>query len=148
MSTQDSVSAARAFFDAVDRRDVDRAVSFLDQNAEWSFDGSMGRGPEAAKQAMQAHFVTFPDHREELTNLIATEDWVAIEYVGRGTQNAPFDTPYGLIPPTGRRVELSCCDVYQIKNGKIVRIHTYLDSANLLQQLGVMPRIGQMGRTA
>lgn len=83
-----------------------------------------------------------------MTNMIAAEDWVAIEYIGQGTQQAPFDTPYGQVPPTGRRVELSCCDVYQIKNGKIVRIRIYLDFANLLQQLGVMPRIGQMGRTA
>lgn len=139
MSIQDSGSLAWAFFDALDRRDVDRAGSFLDQNAEWSFGGSSrARGSEALKQAMQAHWATFPDHQEEMTNMIATEDWVAVEYVGRGTQKAPFDTPYGQIPPTSRRVELPSCDVYQIKNGKIVRIHTYFDWASLLQQLGVM----------
>jgi steroid delta-isomerase-like uncharacterized protein len=141
MSIPDSESLAWGFFDAVDRRDVDRAGSFLAQNAEWCFVGSMCvRGSEAVKQAMQAHFATFPDHQEELTNLIATEEWVAIEYVGRGTQQTPFDTPYGQIPPTGRRVELPSCDVYQIKNGKIAQIHTYFDWASLLQQLGVMPQ--------
>jgi steroid delta-isomerase-like uncharacterized protein len=148
MSIQDSVSLARAFFDAVDRRDVERAVSFLDQNVEWFVDGSIGGGPDAVRRAMQAHFATFPDHREEMTSLIAGEEWVAIEYVGRGTQKAPFDTPYGRIAPTGRQVELSACDVYQIKNGRIVRIHTYLDFASLLQQLGAMPKIGEKGRTA
>jgi steroid delta-isomerase-like uncharacterized protein len=141
MSIQDSESVARAFFDALDRRDVDRAVSFLDQNAEWSFVGSICmRGSEALRQAMQAHFATFPDHQEELTDLIATEERVAVEYVGRGTHQAPFDTPYGQIPPTGRRVELPSCDVHQIKNGKIVEIHTYFDWASLFQQLGVIPQ--------
>jgi steroid delta-isomerase-like uncharacterized protein len=141
LSIQDSVSLARAFFDAVDRRDIDRATLFLDQNAEWCFVGSICvRGSEAVKQAMQAHFATFPDHQEELTNLIATEEWVAVEYVGRGTQQAPFDTPYGQIPSTGRRVELPSCDVYQIKNGKIVQIHTYFDWASVFQQLGGMPQ--------
>jgi steroid delta-isomerase-like uncharacterized protein len=141
MSIQESESVACAFFDAVDRRDVDRAGSFLDQNAEWSFAGSISmRGAEAVKQALLAHFATFPDHQEELTNLIATEEWVAVEYVGRGTQLASFDTPYGQIPPTGRRVQLPSCDVYQIKNGKIVQVHTYFDWASLFQQLGVMPQ--------
>lgn len=34
MSIQGSASLTRAFLDAVDRRDVDQAVSFLEQNAE------------------------------------------------------------------------------------------------------------------
>jgi steroid delta-isomerase-like uncharacterized protein len=140
MSLQETVSLARAFFDAVDRRDADQAASFLDQNAEWSLGSMCVRGSEALKQAMQAHFATFPDHREEMTNLIAADEWVAVEYVGRGIQQAPFDTPYGQIPPTGRRVELPSCDVYQIKNGKIVQVRTYFDWASLLQQLGVMPQ--------
>jgi len=72
--------------------------------------------------------------------VIATEEWVAVEYDSRGTQQAPSATPYRQIPPTVRRAELSSCDVYHIKNGKIVRIHPYSDWANLLQQLGVMPQ--------
>ncbi len=148
MSTQDNINLVKAFFDAINQHDADRAASFVDPSAEWvtalSPSGA-ARGQDALKQSMLNYWTAFPDNRVEMTNMIATEDWVTVEYIGRGTHNGPFNTPFGQVPPTGRKMETRFCDVYQIKNGKIAKCDNYFDTAAILQQLGVMPRIGQTG---
>lgn len=65
-------------------------------------------------------------------------DSVVVELTGRGTQTGTLVTPMGDIPPTERPVELSLCDVYEIRNGKVRSSRSYFDSASLLGRLGVM----------
>ena len=102
--------------------------------------GAILRGPEGLKQFLLGFSSAFPDSRVEITNLATTADGAVVEFVGRGTHTGPLHTPGGDIPPTGRPFELHFCDVYAIKQGKIVRHSTYYDALGLLQQLGVIPQ--------
>ena len=102
--------------------------------------GTTLRGPEGLKQLLLGFSVAFPDSRVEVTHLSPTEDGAVVEFVGRGTHTGPLHTPASDIPPTSRSFELHFCDVYKIKDGKIVRHTTYYDALSLLQQLGMIPQ--------
>ena len=71
--------------------------------------------------------------RAELTNVVATEDQVVLEGIVRGTNTGSQNPPTGALPATGRPGELRCCFVMQIRNGKIVSVHSYYDMTTLLE---------------
>ena len=54
---------------------------------------------------------------------------------GRGTHRGVFNSPAGTLQPTGRKMEIRFCDVYQLKDGKIIRADSYFDFYGLLRQL-------------
>ena len=98
------------------------------------------RGPEGLKQFLLGFSTAFPDSRVEITNLSTTEDGAAVEFVGHSTHTGPLHTPGSDIPPTGRAFELHFCEVYTIREGRIIRHSTYYDALSLLQRLGVFPQ--------
>lgn len=99
--------------------------------------GTKYQGAEGIKQSSRFYMDGFPDHSIEITNVVATEDQVVVEFIGRGTHTGPLHLSTGDIPPTGRKGELRCCNIYQIKNGKIVSLHSYYDTLSMLRQLGL-----------
>ena len=48
-----------------------------------------------------------------------------------------LDLPKGVIPPTGREMHAPCCDVFHLKDGKVVSFDCYVAVPILLEQLGV-----------
>jgi len=55
---------------------------------------------------------------QEITNMVATEDHVVVEFIGRGVNTGPLHMPTGDVPPTGRSVEIHFTEVRRIANGK------------------------------
>jgi len=47
------------------------------------------------------------------------------------------------VPPTGKEVLAKGCSVYHLKDGKIIEIIVHEDDLGFMQQLGVIPQIGQ-----
>ena len=84
----------------------------------------------------------FPESSTELTNAFGTENQVVLEFTGWGTNTGPLHMPTGDLPPTGHSVERRFCNVYQIRNGKIVSLHSYYDLMTMMQQLGLVPAMG------
>jgi ketosteroid isomerase-like protein len=48
----------------------------------------------------------------------------------------------GTIPPTGRRMDAPCCDVFELSDGKIARFDCYPSGTVILTQLGVLGDLG------
>jgi limonene-1,2-epoxide hydrolase len=44
-----------------------------------------------------------------------------------------------VVPPTQNSEEVSFCDVYEIRDGRVARWRTYFDAATMMGQLGVLP---------
>ncbi len=143
MSAQNNIHLARTFYDAFNARELDRAAPVLSEDYELLNIplGITFRGLEGYKQFQQGWATGFPNGKIELTNIVATDDQVVVEYVGRGTHNGPLSGPKGTIAATGRAVALSLVDVHHVKNGKIVRSRSYYDVLSLLQQLGQLPPV-------
>ena len=119
MSAQDNATLARTLYDAFNARDFDRAASAMTEDGEL-LNVPLGvtfQGHEGAKQFQQGWAMAFPDSKVEVTNLVATDDQVVVEFTGRGTHTGPLHGPAGAIPATGRKLELHFVDVHQIRGG-------------------------------
>lgn len=76
-----------------------------------------------------------PDVRWEAEEFIAEGDKVMIRFMMSGTQTEPF---MGM-PATGKAVRVTAMNIYQLKDGKIIREHGLPDLFMMLQQLGALP---------
>jgi steroid delta-isomerase-like uncharacterized protein len=63
-----------------------------------------------------------------------------------GTQTGVWDPP-GL-SPTARRISFEGATVEEFRDGKICRIRVVYDTADVLRQLGVLPKPGSLGERA
>jgi len=133
---------ARSIYEAFNQRDLDRAVSVVADECEYTELGlgQTYRGPDGLRANLAGWIAAFPDAQIEITNAVVQGDMVTIEYTGRGTNTGPFVGPDGApTGPTGRRAETKLCDVLHFRGGKLVRGRSYLDGATIWRQLGLMP---------
>jgi steroid delta-isomerase-like uncharacterized protein len=146
MAAQEHVALAWSLLELYNSRQSDPA--WLDKSAAAFAAGSEVidvpsgttlHGPDGYKRLGLFFAEALPDSRTELTNAFATEDQVVLEFTSRWTTTGPLHLPSGAIPATGRSIELRFCQVIQIRNGKIVRFHTYYDMMTMLEQLGLVP---------
>jgi predicted ester cyclase len=79
----------------------------------------------------------FPDMHRELFDVYATGDVVVVELALRGTHRGELPHSGHTIAPTGRKIDVPCCDVFHLKEGKITSFHCYIAASVLMQQLGV-----------
>jgi steroid delta-isomerase-like uncharacterized protein len=150
MAAQEHVALAQSLFELFNNRQsdpawLDKSVAAFAADAE-VIDVPSGRtlhGPDGYKRFIRFFAEAFADSRAEVTNTFATEDQVVLELTSRGTNIGLLDLPSGAIPATGHSYELRLCQVYQIRNGKIVSYHTYYDMMTLLEQLGLKSATGQ-----
>ena len=150
MATQENVALARSLFDLYNNRQSDPA--WLEKSmAAFAADaedvdvpsGATLQGPDGHKRMALFFAENFPDIRIELTNAFATEDQVTLEGAWRWNDTGPLPLSASALPATGHSCELRCCLVLQIRNGKIVRLHSYYDMLTQMEQLGLVPATGQ-----
>jgi len=150
MAAQENVALARSLFDLYNNRQSDPA--WLDKvMAAFAADceiidvpsGAILRGLDGYKRIVLFFAESLPASRVELTNAFATEDQVVLEGTSRWTNTGPLQLPLGALPATERSGEVRFCYVLQIRNGKIVRFHTYYDMMTMLEQRGLAPVTGQ-----
>jgi steroid delta-isomerase-like uncharacterized protein len=95
-------------------------------------------GPAGFNEFMHGFKTAFPDCTIEIRNQVVAGDQVVNEIQVRGTQTGPLAGPAGTIPPTGRTVDYRACEVWRLRDGKVVGLHNYQDAATILRQLGVL----------
>ena len=79
----------------------------------------------------------FPNMHRELYSLYFKDDVVVVELSLNGTHKGNLAIPAGVIPPTNKDMHAPCCDVFHLKNGKVVSFHCYVAVPILLEELGV-----------
>jgi steroid delta-isomerase-like uncharacterized protein len=140
ITAQDTALIVRKLYDSFNQRDFDQIGKLAADGAQF-LNVPLGvtyNGPAGAKEFAQGWATAFPDSKVEVTNLIATDEWVVSEFIGRGTHKGPLNGPGGAIPPTGKRLEMRFVEVFRIKNGKISEHRAYFDAATMMRQLGLM----------
>jgi steroid delta-isomerase-like uncharacterized protein len=145
MATIDNRVVAQKIYDDFNKSNLDALSNACVEDARVTdmVSGQTFEGPMGFRQASERWLTAFPDGNIEIVNQMVDGDTVVTEFVGRGTQTGPLTTPVGgAIPATGKKVELSCCEVFRMRDGKIVSGRLYYDSLSLLQQLGVAPQPG------
>jgi predicted ester cyclase len=102
---------------------------------------------EPTRRATHILLTAFPDYRLTIDDQIAEEDKVATVWTGSGTHQGEWESPAGLVAPTGRQVTWTGTTTLRLSEGKISDvIASSWDHLGILQQLGAVdvtePRAG------
>lgn len=80
----------------------------------------------------------FPDLDIRIQHIVAEADWVVTRVICRGTHTGELAG----IPPTGKQVEFTASDIFQMVDGRVIESWHNVDDFGLLQQLGIVPALG------
>ena len=106
--------------------------TFTDQSI-----GVTYRGQELGS-TVEVYATAFPDmHRELFRFYVSGDDIVVVQLALQGTHLGPLSLPEGTIPPTGKRMDAPCCDVFELVDGKIKRFDCYAEASVIARQLGL-----------
>lgn len=64
-----------------------------------------------------------------------------VELSLNGTHTGPLVLAGGTISPTGKPIQVPCCDIFHLENGKVKSFHCYNAGTILLGQLGVLANL-------
>ncbi len=98
-------------------------------------------GPTGVGETVAVYAKAFPDMHRELYRFFSVGDVVVVELALQGTHQGPLPTPMGILPPTGKRMDAPCCDVFRLVNGKIQSFDCYPSGTVIFAQLGVLSNI-------
>ena len=96
------------------------------------------KGPAELPEQVENYARAFPDMHRELYRLYVSGDIVVVQLALQGTHLGPLQLPAGTLPPTGKRMDAPCCDVFELTDGKIKRFDCYPEGSIVLTQLGVI----------
>lgn len=98
-----------------------------------------GVGPEAYARNVTQFVRAFPDLKFTIIDMVAEKDKVVALWNISGTHKGEFRG----IAPTGRKVSVDGITINQLSEGKVMDSYVSLDLWSLMQQLGVIPSMGQ-----
>ncbi|HXN97183.1 MAG TPA: ester cyclase [Candidatus Acidoferrales bacterium] len=96
-------------------------------------------GPEAYKRNVLLFFAGYPDLHWTIEDTIAEKDKVVACWTISGTHKGD----YLGVPATNKKVSVEGITIHQITNGKIMDSYVSWDIWGMMQQLGVVPVLGQ-----
>jgi ketosteroid isomerase-like protein len=119
-------------------RDTPRFVSMF-ADSGYFYDVAAGKKYYGADigYTVDVYAAAFPDMHRELYSFYLRDDVVVVELSLNGTHKGDLVLPKGTIAPTGRSISAPCCDVFHLKDGKVISFHCYVAVPILLEQLGV-----------
>ena len=119
--------------------------TFTDMSIGVTYKGPTG--PTGIGVTVEVFAKAFPDMHRELYRFVTVDNVVIVELALQGTHKGPLPTPMGVIPPTGKRMDTPCCDVFRLVDGKIQSFNCYPSGTVMFAQLGVLSNIqGAIGR--
>ncbi|RJF94592.1 nuclear transport factor 2 family protein [Oleomonas cavernae] len=96
------------------------------------------------REQVMAYFsgsrAAFPDLGNEVIHVVVGDGDIAmVEFYLVGTHLNPLKTPFGDLPPTGKRIKVRMAATFEFKPGsdKIVSERPYTDPRAILRQLGI-----------
>jgi len=97
------------------------------------------KGPEGFKEYVTMARTAFPDFHMTIEDMVAEGDKVAFRFTWRGTHKGEIMG----IAPTGKQVTVTSIGINRFAGGKEVEARASMDQLGMLQQLGVVPPMGQ-----
>lgn len=82
--------------------------------------------------------VAFPDIHRELFSMHFAGKVVVVELAIRGTHTGELTLPSGTIAPTDKKIDVPCCDIFHVEDGKITSFHCYNAASTMQKQLGIV----------
>jgi len=137
----DAATVARAYFEAVGRRDLDAMTEFYAPGGVGEIYGLVRlEVPTSYRAWFGDLFRAFPDFEMEIVEIVAAGEKAAVRWRANGT----FDgsTNFEGLAPNGSRVDVQGCDVLTVRDGRIQHNDAYMNGTEMLRQLGALPPQG------
>ena len=130
-----AASIHRELLDAWNRRDFQTYRSLL--HPDYSYTGGDGKeltgGPDTGLGVARMYAEAFPDATTEIKKVVVQGDTAVAEFVARGTHKGDLMG----VKPTGKRVEITICNIIELRDGKAYREREYMDTLAMFSQLGI-----------
>ena len=138
---QDARTVATAMVDRFNRRDYAGLIEDGDGAVDYTEVGTGRRITDADEMvaAMQGWVTAFPDVRGTVLSAMRDGDRLCVEIQWEGTHDGPLVTPSGTLPASGNRTSTRACELFTIRDGRVVDIVHYLDIMTLMTQLAGVP---------
>jgi steroid delta-isomerase-like uncharacterized protein len=145
MSAEENKKIVLSLFEALNARDLSLWSQHLADNYIAEHPGVSVPLDKTRSTGYNQRFVTaFPDIHLEVLHVLAEGDHVLIHWMGSGTHTERLATLTGeTIPPTRRTVSLSGALLFEVREGKVLRVWDYWDQLSLLAQLGISDQPGR-----
>jgi steroid delta-isomerase-like uncharacterized protein len=137
----DTATVARAYFEAVGRRDLDAMTEFYVPGGVGEIYGLVRlEVPTSYRAWFGDLFRAFPDFEMEIVEIVAEGEKAAVRWRANGSfsGNANFEG----LAPNGATVDVQGCDVLTIRDGRIQHNDAYMNGAEMMRQLGALPPAG------
>jgi SnoaL-like protein len=101
-------------------------------------------GQTSLRGAQLSGLITFlaqflPDIHRELKQITVSGNVISIELSIQGTFLGPFQTPAGVIQPTGAKIDFPTADFWYLRDGKVEVFDCHIAFTTLFAQLGILP---------
>jgi len=106
--------------------------TFTDESIPYTY-----RGPDELGKTVEVYAKAFPDMHRELHTFYVVDNVVIVQLSLQGTHTGPLELPGGTVPPTGKRMDAPCCDVFELVDGRIKRFDCYAEASVIAKQLGL-----------
>ncbi len=135
---QKNVDTGKAISAALEAKKEADFLAGLADNIEYDdmTQPQTAKGKADAKKFFKEMTVGFPDAKYTTANTWAIGEYVISEGTMTGTHKGSFFT----LPATKKPVTLKSIDIYQYKDGKLVKGASYSNGADFAQQLGIAPK--------
>ena len=140
VSDRSPEAVARDFFDAFDRKDVEKLLSLVSDDIVEDVPGvGIIEGTEQERSFLNSLFSSFPDMATDVTRVTTSGGVVAVEWSRRGTFTGE---PWQGLPANGRTFDTRGAAFVEVSGSRVTRVTIYSDQATLARDLGVLPAEG------
>ena len=127
MSAGDNAATVRALIKAAYERDYETAASFASPNIQVVDEGTgqAFAGHDGLREFVEYWLSVFRNYQHDITNLIADEHGVAIEYVFRAWHAPDTAVQSEDAPAASRSIQSRSAAFFQMEDGKVSGYHLY-----------------------
>ncbi len=143
-TAQQALQTGQNLLEAFNNSDWPRYRELLAPDVVYHETGTGRRieGVEAYMGVLETWKRGFPDGRGIIHHSVASGDTAMFELVWEATHSGPLESPGGVLPASGKRIQVSAALATTIQGGKARSIRHYIDLLSLLRQIGAMPAPG------
>jgi len=140
IDAEETERVADAYFDAINRKDVEAAVLMWRPGGRENVRGQVDTtAPGGVRDFLNGIVGPFPDFAFEVVEKTIQDDRAAYRWQATGTfTGAPFQG----VEATGARIEIEGVDVLIVRDGQIIENNAFTDGMTVARQLGLMPPEG------
>jgi glyoxylase-like metal-dependent hydrolase (beta-lactamase superfamily II)/predicted ester cyclase len=134
-------AVTRRYFEAIDGRDLDEAVSLWAPGGRENVRGRVDvLAPDGVRAFIGELLAAIPDLRMEVVSTTAEDDRCGVHWRLTGTFAGPG--AFGGVAPTGNPIVLEGFDLLTVHDGLIQSNDAFTDSMTFARQIGMMPPQG------